>query len=170
VLQDVHRDERALEVEAPDQLRAAAHQPEPSAWDAWDGAHQDAADAPELRPALADAGAEKLAGPAPDGRARDERFRQALRFGRQAQPDAAAELCTQDAAQSAERSCAAQALATEQQPQVAQQNAVRLETAARQTPKPKARPAQAVRLPPEAVFQDAARRPWVQRVVQKQQE
>jgi len=38
----VHQDERDLAVVAPDQLRADAHQQEPSVWDAWDGVRRDA--------------------------------------------------------------------------------------------------------------------------------
>ena len=121
-----------LEAEAPDQLPADARLPVQSALDAWDGAHRDAAGEADLHcRELADVVAEKLAVRAPDGRARDASFPQAHRSARQAQPDAAAELCTRDAVQSAAQSCAELAVAVGPSPQ-ARLDAARLELAALQ--------------------------------------
>lgn len=70
--QAAHPDERAPAAEAPDQLRADAHRPEPCAWDASDAVHPDATDAADLpHQAPSDADAERSAGLAPDARARD---------------------------------------------------------------------------------------------------
>ena len=95
------------EAEALDLHRADAHPPASNAWGASDDAHPDATDAADLRRAWSDAGAEKLADPALDARARDAWSRQAHRPAQRARPDAAGELCTPDAVQSAEQSCAA---------------------------------------------------------------
>jgi hypothetical protein len=132
VRQDVRRDEPDPEAEAPDQLPADARLPVQNALDAWDGARRDAADAADLRcQELADVVAEKLAVRARDGRAQDAWFPQAHRSARLEQPDAAAELCTPDAVQSAAQSCAELAVAVGPLPQ-AQLDAAQPELAARQ--------------------------------------
>ena len=101
------RDVLVPEAEAPDPRREDAHLQASSAWDASDDAHQDATDAADLRQAWSDAGAEKLADPAPDAQARDASLRPESLPAQRARPDAAVELCTPGAVPSAERSCAA---------------------------------------------------------------
>jgi hypothetical protein len=68
-------------------------------------------DAADLRREPWDVGAEKLADPALDVRARGALCLWALQSAQWARPALVAELCTPDAARSAERSCAAQAVA-----------------------------------------------------------
>ncbi len=101
------------EVEAPDQHQEDAHPQAPGAWDAWDGARRDAADAVGLRREPADEGAERLADRALDVRARDAWCLRVHRLALWARPGVAAELCIPDAAQSAEQSCAEQAAAAD---------------------------------------------------------
>jgi hypothetical protein len=103
----VHQDVLVPEAEAPDPHREDAHPQASNAWGASDDAHPDATDAADLRRAWSDAGAEKLAVPALDARARDAWSRQVHRPAQRVRPDAAVELCTPDAVQSAEQSCAA---------------------------------------------------------------
>ena len=105
-LPDERRDELVPEAEAPDQRREDAHLLGLSASDAWDAALPGAMDAADLRREPWDADAEKLADPALDGRARDAWSRRARWFVQRARPAVAAELCTPDAVQSAEQSCA----------------------------------------------------------------
>lgn len=105
-LPDERRDELVPEAEAPDPHREDARLLGSSASDAWDGALPDAMGAADLRREPWDAGAEKLAAPAPDGRARDAWSRRARWFVQWARPVVAEELYTPDAVQSAERSCA----------------------------------------------------------------
>ena len=100
-------DELVPEAEAPDPHREDEHLPAQCAWDASGDARQDATDAADLRQAPEDAGAGKLAALALDDRARDASSPQERQSVPRAQPDAAAELCTPDAALSAARSCAA---------------------------------------------------------------
>jgi hypothetical protein len=104
------------EAEAPDQHLRDAHRPEPYAWDAWDDVRPDAADAADHRLASSDAGAGKLAVLARDAPARDAWSLRAIRsapWTRRAQLDAAVELCTPDADQSAAQSCAAPEVAAD---------------------------------------------------------
>jgi len=115
-----------------------AHQPEPCAWDAWDGARRDATDAADLRPASSDAGAEKSVDPALDARAQDAwslqvhlQFHLLVRLARLA---VAAELCIPDAVQSAEQSCAALGAAAGQPLQVVRPDASQLEPGAQPMP------------------------------------
>ena len=119
MLRDGRRDEPALEAEAPDPLRADAHRPEPGAWDAWDGARRDAGGAADLRRALADEDAEKLAGRARGVRVQDAWFPRVLQLVLSEQPGAGAELCRPDEALSAARSCAARVVAAERLQRVA---------------------------------------------------
>jgi hypothetical protein len=112
--------------------------------------------AADLRRAPADAGAEKWAVPAPDDRARDAWSLQAHLSVQWERPAAAAELCTLDAVQSAEQSCAAPEAAAGQSPQ-AQPDAVQpREAEVQPMPKPKALPAQAAQSPRLAAARDAA--------------
>ena len=118
------RDEPDPEVEGRGQRRSDAHQQEWSAWDASDAAHPVVTSAEEpLRPELAGADAGRwvvraLGVPVPDACRREHLP------GLLERPDAAAELYTRDAVQSAEQSCAAPALsepkALQQQPGAAQ--------------------------------------------------
>ena len=77
---DEHQDGPVLEAEAPVRLQADERLPEQYAWDAWDGARQDAMDVADLHRALAAAGVEKLADQAPGVRARAASSRQERRF------------------------------------------------------------------------------------------
>jgi hypothetical protein len=112
-------DERVRAEEALDQLQADAVRSELSVWDASDGARPgeaaDAAHQPRLLPEDGDAG--KSADPAPVVLAQDASFPpgRPLALLARAGPDAEAEPYKPDAAQSAERSCAAQASAARQQ-------------------------------------------------------
>jgi hypothetical protein len=118
VRQDVRQDVPVPEAEAPDQHRADVHLLEPCAWDASDDARLDATDAADLRREPSGVGAEKLAAPELDVRARDAWwFPPALQSALRARPDEEAELCIPDAVRSAEQSCAAQAVAAAQKPQ-----------------------------------------------------
>jgi hypothetical protein len=105
--------------EAPDLHPEDAHRLEPYAWDASDGARQDATDAADhLRRAPSGVGAERSAGLALDAQARDAWSQPERRSARcpaqRARLAAAAVLCTQVAARSAEQSCAALAAAADQ--------------------------------------------------------
>jgi hypothetical protein len=125
------RDELAPEAEDLDRLRADAHRPEPSAWDAWDDAPRDVAGAADLRRELADEGAEKLAGQAQDGRAQDAfRLVHRVAVGPE-QRFLAAEPCRPDAGLSAAQSCAAQAVAADRSRRVQRDAAVLVEFASR---------------------------------------
>jgi len=106
-------DELAPEVEDRDQHRLAAAPSGPCASDASGGVHRaEAADAAHRRRVLADVDAEKSAGQERAFRVPGAQFPLAILT---LEPqDAAAELCTQDAVRSAERSCAAQAAAAQQ--------------------------------------------------------
>jgi len=130
----------------------------PSAKTAWDASADvlpDAAeDAARLAQALPDAGAGKLAAPAQAARAQDEVF--PLLLAPLALPDAAEEPCTQDAARSAGRSCAALESAVQPAPGARPSARVR-ESAARQTRKLKAELELAARLQPEAASDEPAR-------------
>jgi hypothetical protein len=106
------------EAEALDQLREDEHPLASNAWGAWDDAHPDATDAADLHRAWSDAGAEKLAAPALDVRARDAWSQRERLSVQQARPDAAVELCTPDAVQSAEQSCGAPEAAADPSPLV----------------------------------------------------
>jgi len=96
--------------------------PAPAAWDASDVVRRDAAeDALRQPPAQPDAGAEKSADRARDGRALDARFRPKERWiAILAVPAAVAEPCRPGAAQSAERSCAAPEAEAELRPEARQ--------------------------------------------------
>jgi hypothetical protein len=88
-------------------------------------------DAADLRRVLADAGAEKLAAPEPDVRARDAWLcLRELPLAPQVQRASAAAPCTPDAVQSAEQSCGAREAAVVQRPPVAQADAARQREAA----------------------------------------
>jgi hypothetical protein len=102
--------EPAPEVATPVPRQWVARLPALAAWDAWDGAHPDAAaDEARQHQVQLDADAEKLAAPARDGRAQDAEFQQQKRsIARSAHRVSAAGLYTQDAAQSAARSCEVQ--------------------------------------------------------------
>ena len=141
-LPDEPQAELVPEAEALDQHPEDAHQPEPYAWDAWDVVHPDAADAADHRPASSDAGAGKLAVPAPDAPAQDAWSPRAMKsetWTQRAQPDAAAELCTLDAVQSAEQSCGAPEVGAD--PQLLADAAQAPEAGSRQTRKLSERPA-----------------------------
>ena len=163
-LPDEHQDELVPEAAAPVQHPADAHQPEPYAWDAWDGVHPDAADVADLRPASWDVGAGKLADPALDALAQDASSRQAIQSEQskpRARPDAEAELCKPDAVQSAEQSCAAPEAAADPQPQVVQVDAAQPRKAeAKQTLESQAQPSlEAPPRPPAAVWPAAGQLP-----------
>jgi hypothetical protein len=122
---DGHPDELVLEADPLGPHQADAHPPEPCAWDAWDGAHPDATDEADLHPVPSGAGAEKLAVRARDVPAQDAGFPPERRSAPRAQPpDVAAALCTPDAVQSAEQSCAAPEAAAVLSPQARQVAAV----------------------------------------------
>jgi hypothetical protein len=108
---DGHPDELVPEADPLGPHQADVRPPVPCAWDAWDGAHPDATDEADLRPAPSGAAAEKSAVLAPDDPARDAsslQLRPQVRLLVQpAPPDEAAEPCTPDAVQSAEQSSAA---------------------------------------------------------------
>ena len=87
-------------------------------------------DEADLRLALADADAEKLAVPALVARARDAGFLQVRQLARSARPGAAAVLCRPDAVQSAEQSCAAPEAAADPK-RLAQPDAAPLESVPR---------------------------------------
>ena len=114
---DEHQDGPVLEVEAPVRLQVDERLPEQCAWDAWDGARQDAMDVADLHRALAAAGVEKLADQARGVRARAASSRQERRFVQRARPAGEEELCTPDAVRFAERSCAAPEVAAALQAQ-----------------------------------------------------
>ena len=104
------RDETVPEAEGPDRLQWAAVQMGLCAWDAWASARRgEAGDAARPRLDLAAGDAGKLAGRERDVREQDASCLQAHRVVLSVRRGAAAELCTQDAARSAERSCGAQA-------------------------------------------------------------
>ena len=108
-LQDDCQGARVQEEEDQVPRRWGERQPEPNVSDAWDGVRRDEEDAAGLRRELADEGAEKLAAPALDARARDAwllplKARHCW-LEQSASPDAAA-LCKPDEVRSAERSCA----------------------------------------------------------------
>ena len=126
------------EVEAPGPHREDAHLQASNAWDAWDDARRDATAAADLRREPSDAGAEKLAVPALDARARDALSLPAHRPARRAPPDAVAELCTPDAVPSAEQSCVAREAAADPSPLALWDAAEPLEHEARSTPRPQA--------------------------------
>ena len=90
--------------------------------DALDVARLDAAGAADLRRASLDEDAGKLAALGLDVQARDAWFPLVRRTAQRAQQAEAAELCTPDAARSAERSCAEPEVAAALQPR-AQQDA-----------------------------------------------
>jgi hypothetical protein len=122
---DGHPDELVPEADPLGPHQADAHPPVPCAWDAWDGALPDATDEADLHPAPLDAGAEKLAVRVRDVPAQDARFLPESRSVPRAQPpDVAAALCTPDAAQSAEQSCAAPEAAAVLSPPAQQDAAV----------------------------------------------
>lgn len=127
-LPDDCRDELAPEAEGLDQLQSAEARWESIVWDASGGARRGAMAlaALQLPPHSAD-DAGKSAGQGPDAPALDAHS-QSLHFVQQAQPDAA-EPYTQDAARSAERSFAAQAVAALQVPEASQGARTRLELA-----------------------------------------
>jgi hypothetical protein len=100
------RDELVPEAEALVPHREDARQLASSVSDASDAALPDAMDAADLRREPSDAGAEKLADPALDARARDAWFRQERWFVQPAPPAVAAELYTPDGVRSAEQSSA----------------------------------------------------------------
>ena len=107
------RDELNPEAGGRDRRQSDEARWEPSAWDASDGARRDGgADAARLAllVPLADADAEKSAGREPGVRAQDELSPELLLEQWELQ-DAAAELCTRGADQSAAQSCAEQAAA-----------------------------------------------------------
>jgi hypothetical protein len=105
-LPDERQDEPVPVAVAPVPPREDAHLLASSASDASDAALPDARDAADLRREPSDGGAEKLAVPALDARARDAWSRQARWFVQWVRPAVAAELYTPDAVQSAEQSCA----------------------------------------------------------------
>ena len=100
---------------APVPPREDAHLLASSASDASDAALPDARDAADLRREPSDGGAEKLAVPALDARARDASFQQVRSLARAEELDAAAEPYKQGEVQSGERSCAEQEVAAVQQ-------------------------------------------------------
>jgi len=108
VLQVGCRDEPVPEAAAPDPHQGDENLPAPAAWDASDVARRGAAeDVLHQRPAQPDAGAEKSADRAQDGRAQDARFRpKERRIAIPAARASVAEPCRPGVAQSAEQSCA----------------------------------------------------------------
>jgi hypothetical protein len=110
------QDELVPEAVAPVPPREDAHRLASNASDASDAALPDARDAADLRREPWDGGAEKLAVPALDARARDAWSRQARWFVQWVRPAVAAELYTPDAVQSAEQSCAELAAAAVPEP------------------------------------------------------
>ena len=112
------------EAEGPDPLQSVAVLQHLFAWDAWAGARRDeAVDAAHPFPHLAAGDAGKLAGRGRDVREQDASCLQVNWLALLAPRDAVAEPCTQGAARSAERSCAALEAAAGLQPQGAQQDA-----------------------------------------------
>lgn len=102
-----------LEAAIPDQPQSDADRKDRCAWDASGVAPLDVTgDVARRIPVLPeDAGAGKLAGRAQDVPVRDASSRWARLAAEEEEPAVAAALCTPDAAQSAARSCAAQAVA-----------------------------------------------------------
>jgi hypothetical protein len=163
---DERRGELVPEVEAPDQPQVDEHPQASIAWDAWDDAHPDARDAADLHRALADAGAEKSAAPAPDVRAQDAWSLRARWPEQPARQGAAVELCTPDVVRSAGQSCAAPEAVVRPPLQAVPPDAARpLEPEVRQMQLPKARRAKVVRpLLAQVASRDAAVRQRAERL------
>jgi hypothetical protein len=109
-------DELVPEAGAPDPHQEDARQQALAAWGASDDARPDVTDAADLHQAPPVVDVEKLAVLALDARARDAQSLRVRRPGQRARLAWAAELCTLDAVQFAEQSCAEPAVVAEQQP------------------------------------------------------
>ena len=129
MLPDGCRDDLVPEAEGLDQHQEDAHPQALGAWDAWDGARRDAADAAGLRLEPADEDAERSADRAQDVRAQDAWYLRETRLVQWERPVGAVELCIRDAVPSAARSYAAQGAAADPPLQAVQADAARVQEA-----------------------------------------